>query len=455
MDRLLHALLLLLVVLAPLPLGSNREWSWTACCLVAGLILLAWSIRALTRPVPIARGLPPGLILLFLAVCAWVLVQVSPWVPEGWIHPLWGMSGETLGQNLTGTISLSRDDSLVALMRLACYGTVFFLSFQLGASRERATIAFRWLAAAGLIYAVFGLANYWGGLESQLWFHQEGANQSVRGPFVNRNSFATWLGLCILCALAVLYQRLALKRNPMYSVPTGRQLQIEQFILQAWKPLAGLLLMVSALILTYSRAGFGSFIIGVLTLTLAIYFRRRLTGMRSLAAIAAAFAVTITAFLLTSEVLLQRMDRLNQDAPERFTVYALAGAASEDNPWLGFGYGTFADSFRLYRDDSLHAHFDMAHNTYVENAFELGWPAAGALFLSIGWAAWLCLGGLRRRGRDWIIPATGVAATVLVAIHSFFDFSLQMPAVAITYACILGTGCAQSISRPAKEASGS
>ena len=35
MNRLLVLLLMLLVVLAPLPLGSNREWSWTLCALLA------------------------------------------------------------------------------------------------------------------------------------------------------------------------------------------------------------------------------------------------------------------------------------------------------------------------------------------------------------------------------------------------------------------------------------
>jgi O-antigen ligase len=116
---------------------------------------------------------------------------------------------------------------------------------------------------------------------------------------------------------------------------------------------------------------------------------------------------------------------------------------------LGFGYGTFADSFRLYRNDKLYAHFDKAHNTYLENIFELGWPAAGLLLLCLAWLTLICVRGARDRGRDWVYPATGVAASVLVGIHSFLDFSLQMPAIAITYAAILGVACSQSYtSRP-------
>jgi len=441
-NRALHTALLLLVILAPLPLGSNREWSWTLCALATGLLALAWSGHALWRTERVSTQLPAGLALLFLAACGWVLVQIGPWTPLNWQHPLWGMSRELLGTDVSGSISLAREDSLVALMRLLTYGLVFFLAFQLGGSRERAAAAFRWLALAGLAYAVFGLVTYWGGLETKLWFRDD--FPAVRGPFVNRNSFATWLGLCLLCALAILYRGLALRRNPLYSLPTGREARIEHFLLKAWKPLAGLLLVVAALVLTASRAGFGSFALGVLTLLGCIHYRQRIADRRSMAAILAAFAMTVTAFILTSEVLLQRADRLGMDAPERFNVYAMAGEASEDNPWLGFGYGTFADSFRLYRDDSLQSHYDMAHNTWVENGFELGWPAAVALYGSVAWAALLCLHGLRRRRRDWIWPATGLAASVLVAVHSFFDFSLQIPAVAIAYAFLLGTACAQS-----------
>jgi O-antigen ligase len=156
--------------------------------------------------------------------------------------------------------------------------------------------------------------------------------------------------------------------------------------------------------------------------------------------------VAVLAFVLTSEVLLDRIDRLTVDGNARIEVYGMTADAIDDNPMLGFGYGTFTDSFRLYRDDRLGAHFDKTHNTWLENIFELGWPAAGGLFLCIGWLTLLCFRGAWNRGRDWVYPATGAAATVLVAIHSFFDFSLQMPGVAITYACILGVGCAQSYS---------
>ena len=127
-------------------------------------------------------------------------------------------------------------------------------------------------------------------------------------------------------------------------------------------------------------------------------------------------------------------------------VYANVNRAIGDNPALGFGYGTFANSYRLYDPLESGVHYDRAHNTWLENAFELGVPAALLLYLALGGLVWTCLKGVRRRHRDWVYPATGVAASVLVGLHAILDFSLQIPAVAILYACIMGIACAQSYS---------
>jgi O-antigen ligase len=92
---------------------------------------------------------------------------------------------------------------------------------------------------------------------------------------------------------------------------------------------------------------------------------------------------------------------------------------------------------------------DKAHNDYLEFAAGLGLPAAIAW-----WTAWTlliadCLRGVfrRRRNRQFVILAVG--ASVLVAVHSAFDFSLQIPAVAFFYAALIGIGLAQSRSTQA------
>jgi O-antigen ligase len=408
------------------------------------MISIAWAIQTVLRPQQASVSLPLPVIVLFLSVNAWVLIQTAVWVPVGWKHPLWNMSNEMFDVLLPGSISLSSEDSLVAVMRLLCYGLVFFLAFQFGRHRERALSTLKWVAYSGLIYAIYGLIIYWGQFGTLFWFYDEAYKVDVMATFVNRNSFATYVGLTLLCAIAVVNQQVAVRRTTAYSMPLGRELRIERFILQVWKPLTAILLMTTALILTHSRGGFFSTLAGGVVLLYLLNKRQQYQSKNSKAVLGGAVLVAVIAFVLTSEVLLQRIDRITLDGNARLAVYGLATQAIEDNPVLGFGYGTFTDSFRLYRDESLQAHFDKTHNTYLENIFELGWPAASVLFLCIAWLLLICLMGARNRGRDWVFPATGVAATVLVGLHAFFDFSLQMPGVAITYACILGVSCAQS-----------
>jgi O-antigen ligase len=408
------------------------------------MISIAWAIQTVLRPQQASVSLPLPVIVLFLSVNAWVLIQTAVWVPVGWKHPLWNMSNEMFDVLLPGSISLSSEDSLVAVMRLLCYGLVFFLAFQFGRHRERALSTLKWVAYSGLIYAIYGLIIYWGQFGTLFWFYDEAYKVDVMATFVNRNSFATYVGLTLLCAIAVVNQQVAVRRTTAYSMPLGRELRIERFILQVWKPLTAILLITTALILTHSRGGFFSTLAGGVVLLYLLNKRQQYQSKNSKAVLGGAVLVAVIAFVLTSEVLLQRIDRITLDGNARLAVYGLATQAIEDNPVLGFGYGTFTDSFRLYRDESLQAHFDKTHNTYLENIFELGWPAASVLFLCIAWLLLICLMGARNRGRDWVFPATGVAATVLVGLHAFFDFSLQMPGVAITYACILGVSCAQS-----------
>ncbi len=445
LTQALFYLLLALVILAPLPLGSNREWSWTLCAFVVSALTLGWLALALFQPHNIDISLNPAISAMFLAVCTWALLQTVAWTPPALHHPLWEMAGETLRQDLPGRITVSKEDSLTALMRLLSYGLVFFLSFQFGRSRQRAISAFRILALAGLAYAIYGLITYWSGSGNLLWFQDDAFKLDVRSTFVNRNSYGTYAGLSLLCAMAWFYQTAAIRHsNPVYRMPQGRELRIEQYILKTWKPLTALLLMSTALILTHSRGGFISTVAGAAVLLLALNHRQKISKTRSKAVIGAAIAVAVLAFVLAGEVLLQRMDRIDLDGSGRMTVYELVARPLHPGHMLGLGYGTFSDSFRMYRDEQLSAQYDKAHNTYLENVFELGWPAALLLFASIGGLGLLCLNGLRNRGRDWVFPATGLAATVLVGVHSVFDFSLQMPAVAITYACIMGVACAQS-----------
>ena len=123
-----------------------------------------------------------------------------------------------------------------------------------------------------------------------------------------------------------------------------------------------------------------------------------------------------------------------------------------DDPLARTGFGQFGpgfvtvpygdpDALRAYNHAGTGTYFlDKAHSTYLQMIMELGWPAAAALYAGLGLLVFRCL-----QGRSAVYPAVLAACSVLVAVHALVDFSLEMPAVAATYALLLGVGCAQAV----------
>ena len=441
--RIIFYSLLILIILSPLPFGSNIPSAWSLCAVITALLTLLWAGVSLKTQRRVSLSLNPWIIALFLIPLIWALLQLSPLIPAAWTHPLWQSAGEALNKQSPGIISLAPDKTLTAIMRLLTYGLVFFLSFQLCRDRDNARIAIKWIATAGVAYALYGLVIYWGDFNTIL-LYEKGGGGYVSSTFINRNTYATYAGFSLLCAMALFLDGMTRHSRSMAGHMHGKQDRIELFVVKTWRPLVGLMLIVVALISTHSRGGFISTGVALVILLAAFRYKNKLKTKAFTGAIAAVLVVTFLAFSISSAVLLKRMDRMEIDAESRMAVYENTLEAINDNPWTGFGYGAFEEAFRLYRHDSIRVIFHKTHNTYLENLFGLGVPASAALlFALLGIAMTLLLGIIRCR-RDWIYPLIGFAVTIQVAIHSLVDLSLQIPAVAITYAAITGIATAQS-----------
>jgi O-antigen ligase len=119
-------------------------------------------------------------------------------------------------------------------------------------------------------------------------------------------------------------------------------------------------------------------------------------------------------------------------------------SAIGENPLVGTGLGTFKYVYAPYQPPSEGKFVDRAHDDYLENILELGIPAGIVFCLVPVLLVWECLRGVIRRRRNAIFPCLALGASVLVGSQSAVDFSMQAPAVAITFAALLGVGVAQS-----------
>ncbi|MGD8681891.1 MAG: O-antigen ligase family protein [Lysobacterales bacterium] len=445
-DKTAFVLLALLVLLSPIPLGSNRGWSWSLMALLSAGLSLVWLLARLLARRRLFAGLHFLIPLLFTAALVWAWLQAQPWMPDAWKHPIWQLAASALATSLPGTISVAPEDNYTAIMRLLSYGLVFYLAFQLARDRHLAHRAFRWIAVAATLYAVYGLLSYFGVLRELQWYQDDAYGRDVRATFVNRNHFANWLGIAIVCAVAAFYDRMMRLPQHHKMILQSRQRRVERFLKRAWLPLSGLILMVSALVSTHSRGGFIATFCGGAALLLLIDRKQRTVSLRARAIALSALAVCAVAFFISNEILMQRFDDTEVDSQGRVFIYRDTVKGIADNPLLGYGYGAYEDAFHLYKSEDKVKNVDRAHNTYLEDIFELGLPAALCLFGAALGLLLTCLRGIARRERDWVYPAAGAGATVMVAVHATMDFGLQIPATAYLYALVMGVACAQSFS---------
>lgn len=434
------------VILAPIPFGADRPWAWSLYAILIALTGLTGCIAILFKRSSMSITLQPVKYPLYLmsVPIAWSALQLSDWAPDSWNHPFWHLAAARLSENMPAHISLAPRETGTALMRLLSYLLVFFISLQFNRQSENAALTFKAVAYAGFAYAVYGLVIFLGDYKTLLWFEKWAYRDDVAATFVNRNSYATYAGLTLLASFPLLFDKIQISLSRGIKSYYGLQYFIENLVIRAWFPLLLLITISSALLLSHSRGGFLSALLAITAFFLTLALNRKIQSSKTLFALLFICAIAVTTFQSSGDKVVERLDQISLENDGRLDIYDILLKACEENRWLGVGYGSFEKSFRLYRDASIKSYITMAHNTYLENIFELGLLQALSLFAAIFLVALQCLRGVWLRQRNWIYPAIGFSATLLVAAHSLVDFSLQIPAVALTYALLMGAALAQA-----------
>jgi len=448
--------LLATVALAPLPLGANRPAAWSLLAAAVGLLLLLWGVGAARddRLVGTPWRRYGGLACGFLVFAGWLWLQGTAWLPAALDHPVWSAAGGALGEALPGRPSVAPEETRTAWMRLVCYAGIFFLAMQLGRAPQRAEAACLTVVAAATAYALYGLALAAVDADSILFWRKWAYRESLTATFVNRNHFATYTGLGLLTALALLRRRLrhagleaGMRRDPGAAF-------LDEFGAGGWLLAVAALLLALALLLSHSRAGFAATVFAIAALvTIRLLSRNGPLAGRTVSLLVAAALLGLCA--LNVLLALEPAAGAEGDLPHRRAIYRATLDGIADRFWSGAGYGGFAHAFPAWIGGELAAEtalIDRAHNSYLELAFEAGVPAALLWLGLLGAIVGRCAAGVEARRRHGTYPALGVAVAALAGAHALFDFSLQVPAIAATFALLLGIGYAQAF--PTEEAAG-
>jgi O-antigen ligase len=453
---------LLLIMLAPLPLGSNREWAWAPILVALGglSILVALGLGN-------ARGFSiepeerwPLLVLLlcFLAFVFVGLLQVSNYAPPAGSAQFYARARALLGQAHDVVPTLSVDQTRNTLLRgLACV-LIFLLARALFREPGRARWLLYFFLAGALLVMVYALAAqvstggcYVGSLLKKVGDYNGRAEHCLMsGTFANSNSFGCFAGMALAAAIALVLQER--RRRRAFEVEDDGSSPVDQFLrkMGGGTPvyLALALLFLGAQLFSSSRAAFAVTVPVIAGLVFLSMRGRWRSGAHIRRTVIAGGAIGLIVLVVAGGAMLQKVSLLSEVGTfNRTIIWRSSIRAAQDSPWLGWGLGTYTDIYAAYQPAEMRQANDKAHSTPIELFVEAGWLGLvpGLLVVAVPWA--VCLVGAWRRRRQRYLMAAAVAVPGIAILHSSVDFSLQIPAIAFVTAAFLGMGWAQTFHR--------
>ncbi|KQX42494.1 hypothetical protein ASD04_00530 [Devosia sp. Root436] len=427
--------LLTILAVAPLPLGSNRPFFWGLWAVAIGLGGVAYTLilrrkREQFRVRLSALGLP---MVLFVVVCAYLFAQTLP------IAQFLGL-GEITINGVTvpsRTISLAPTATILMLIRQLTFGLLFFLVMQVSVNDQRRSLLVKGLLIIALVYAAYGLYNLTTG-DTILGMPKWGYQHVATGTFVNRNSFATYLGLGAVIALTQIGRILV--RQAERHEDDGRIQGNGSWIVLY---LIAYIILVATLMTTGSRMGLAATVAGsAVVVLLTAWGMRRIKAV--LYAVPAIVLLLAAGFVAYGSRLLDRLGSVDSDVEVRGALYAQVIDLISLRPLTGFGGGAFEQAFPLVHQAPVS--FDLvwqkAHSTYLSLWAELGLIVGSLPLLAVALLAWRMLASLRAGRGSWSGQTVALAAITVCGVHSLLDFSLEIEAVAFTFVALLAAGAA-------------
>lgn len=445
-ERMLFAGLVALVLWLPLPWGSHTPGATAAFGAATAALTAAWLLLfALGRLPPVRLSAFACVALaVWLAWIGWIALQILPLPPErlALLSPQAieaHRALESVGAPALNTISIApgrtREELILTLNYLSLYGLTLVLASS--AARQR-TLLYA-IVVSGLFQALYGAIMTLSGLEYGFFEPKAHYRRFATGTFVNRNHLAAYLELSLAAGTALVLTQMtrwgwgsakALARD-LVALLFSPKIQVRVF----------LAIQVIALVMTRSRMGNTAFFAGLLLsggLYLLIRHRRWLGRGLVFFLSLVLIDVLILSRWYGLEKVVERIERTELPAEQRYSVFEQVQPAVRDYLLTGSGLGSFADVHARYRSAAT-AFFDHAHNEYLELLIEAGAIGLGLLVLLAALHFTHSLLVIqRRRNRDRSATAfAALMALACTAVHATTEFHLHIPAIAATLTVML------------------
>ncbi len=431
--------IILQIYLAPLPLASNRTFFWLFWGVLNGALLTLWSYAFITKKIQANISIRQiwFFFAIFLILMAWPLAQIS--LTREAPHALWYFLSATLNSEpLLQKISVSTFDTILGIVRYACYAALFWVTIQICGARRRYSQKFlRHIFYSALAYAVYSVIAFAVSSDSFFLYPNSRYNPYISGTYVNRNHYATHAGFAIIIGFGLMFQALRAAILDKGSSMLVKSERLKIIISKISLYIAAIAILLASLLLTFSRAGLISTSIGIIIFLVLLMFTRFFKTFRwYLVFINVGLIVLFIAAINTGgHKTIERALTAKSDFVNRQYMYDQTKLAiGSEYRTQGSGLGTFEDAYQGYiTPHSMHEGvIDHAHNTYLENFLELGVPAYSAVLVLTFYFICYALYVLLTKNNKQIYAITLLAFFTQIGVHALFDFSIEMPALVIT-----------------------
>ncbi|PRY78059.1 O-antigen ligase [Yoonia maritima] len=422
--------------LIPVPYGANRPLAWLIAIAVIGLFTVGYFVMLLrldpNRPVQLRNYkwvIIPGLIAVVWAACQLIplgAATIMPLPPE--ISP--------------PTVSVATSATLLGIPRMLSYALLFILISEVCTNRFRTENLLKWVFWGIVAHAVWALLSLSVFDDTLLLQVKDDYQGFATGTFVNRNSFATFMGMGFVVGMAMLVFEM---RAPARRTPNQPH-QVKGVTTDAVYIMILMFVIFAALLASASRLGLVSTLIGAWTTLVALLLR---TGVSKAKIFAASIVLTLVVLIggggLLGPKMLERFVFLLADSDGRLELYAQTWSMIETRWLVGFGLDSYAPAFEVFHTPHLSTSFiwDKPHNTYLTLWSELGLIAGSLPMVSVIVAFFMAAYSVRNRQESFLPASAAVGVIVLGAVHSLGDFSLEIAANTYVFVAIVALGLAR------------
>ena len=207
------------------------------------------------------------------------------------------------------------------------------------------------------------------------------------GTFINRNSFATYVNMGLMVALALLAEPFLAARG-LGDVKRIAAQSVEHLLSEKTLLMLTLVVLAMASLQSHSRGGLLSAGLAVMVVIFIVFLVTRPRPVVALGVVAVTLLLGWGVLMASGGITLERLGQIdaNYDVERRgrLTFWQVSLGMVGERPWQGYGYGSFEPAFAQHRDERFDLVVDLAHDTYIEHLVELGMPATVAALSRAG-----------------------------------------------------------------------